>query len=369
MKQNLIKVKHKSQKVSRGNSTKIISKSTPKPKSQKVSIGENTEASFQACQEYFRNKYTACGTCKKGHEYITNMKSHLVMQHCGEEAIKHFGSGDTCAVCNKFSTDASYSKKRTNAIKLHMKAHLDLLLTDEREKDLLTFISKSYLNSKPSLTWEDCQEYFRNKFPSCDTCKNGHESYCHLRYHLLRKHYLKQAIDIFGTNTICPICQSFSIDPHGDSPIERIKEHMKCHLEDFVPDEKARTHLRNLKLFKKAKTIPASREKPVKKSASIQDCERYFSDKYPSCKACQKGHACFASMKRHLSTTHYKSRAMNLFGTGRTCNICRKYSTKRSKTWSRSDQVKTHMAAHLEHYIVEDKAKDLLLKANGLTKC
>ncbi len=366
-------MKHKSQKVSRSDSAKTKFKSALKHKPRKVSIGEGTEASFQTCQEHFRNKYPTCGTCKRGHDCIANMKRHLVLQHLGEEAINLFGSGNTCAICKKFSTDNSYSKNRTTAIKLHMKAHLALLLTDDREKELLKFISKSYLNSKPSLTWGDCQEYFKNKFPLCDTCKIGHESYDQLRYHLIEKHYLKQAIEIFGTNTTCPICQSFSIDPLGGSPIERIKKHMKCHLEDFVPDEEARTHLRNLKLFKKAKKIPSSTElsvqKPVKKSASIQDCENYFRDKYPSCKACQKGHSTFTSMKRHLTKFHYQSRAMSLFGTGSTCKICGNYSTKRSKTWSRSDQIKSHMAAHLEHFIVEDEANSLLLKANGLAKC
>ncbi len=343
------------------------SKITPKDKSQKVSRGSSTEASFQACQEYFRNKYPTCKTCKKGHEWICNMKRHLVMQHCGEEAIKHFGSGDTCAVCKKFSINASCYKGRSNAIKSHMKAHLNILLTNEKEKYMLKLVSKSYINSRPGLMWKDCQEYFKNIFSSCDICKIGHENYDQLRYHLLTKHYLKQAIESFGTSTTCSICKKVSIDPLGDSPIEKVKKHMKCHLEDFIPDEEARTHLSNLKQFKKAKNISASTvQKPVKKPAPIKDCEMYFSDKFPSCKACEKGHARYASMKQHLTKKHYNDKAMKLFGTGIACQICQKYSTQLNTPWPIPEQIVSHMATHLEDFIPEDEARELLLKAKGL---
>ncbi len=325
---------------------------------------------FQVCQEYFRNKYPTCKTCKKGHEWISNMKRHLVMGHFGKEAIRLFGSGNTCAVCNNFSTDTNNYKN--GSIKIHMKEHLDIIFPDERGRDLLRLISNKHLsqckNSSVSM-WQDCQEYFKNKYSSCQTCKVGHSNFAKLKCHLASVHYSKRAIECFGPSNTCPICQNFSIKPIGDPQIKQIKRHMGCHLEDFIPDEKARAHLNNMKTTK-GNIMPAKRKPPgqrsIKNKGLYQDCQDYFRDKYPSCKTCQNGHVSFQKLKRHLTVKHCADRAMTLFGTGNMCQVCKKFSTNLDRSWPIVNQVKFHMATHLEHFIEDDQAKDLLIKPSIL---
>ncbi len=218
--------------------------STQNHRSQKVS--------FQVCQEYFRNKYPTCKTCQRGHEWITNMKRHLVMQHCGEEAIKLFGSGNTCSVCRKYSIDTCHYKHRPTAIKSHMKAHLDQIYPDERGKSLLKLATKGRTYKLGSM-WEDCLEYFKDKYPSCDVCNIGHSNSQKLKKHLSIMHYSKSALKHFGKGTKCQICNNFSIKRNNSSPAIQIKRHMACHLQDLIDDEKARTHLNNVRVHRKEK--------------------------------------------------------------------------------------------------------------------
>ncbi len=323
---------------------------------------KSLNVSFQVCQEYFRNKYPTCESCTRGHEWITNMKRHLVFQHCGKQAMELFGSGNTCAICKKFSTRHSHYKYRSTSIKCHMKAHLALCFPDERGKELLKLLGNRNVSScKFSTMWQDLQEYFKNKYPSCETCKIGHKRLVDLKRHLVIMHYPKLAIKCFGKSITCSICKNFSIKPTSSSSIIQMKKHMSCHIQDFIPDEEAKAYLNNI--------ISATRkppeQKPAKKKAPYQDCEDYFRSKYPSCQTCKSGHVNFQKLKRHMTVKHCDDRALKMFGTGSSCTVCHNFSVKVSQSgeWTNNLQIKCHMAIHLELFIADDKAKDLLLKA------
>ncbi len=88
----------------------------------------------------------------------------------------------------------------------------------------------------------------------------------------------------------------------------------------------------------------------------------YFRKKYPDCQQCKIG----SKRPRHLSLVHYGELAIEAFGKGQVCRIC-----KRRVVGKRGDQkivVKQHMAVHLEQFIPDNEARQLLQKAKATTE-
>ncbi len=276
--------------------------------------------------------------------------------------------------------------------------------------------------------WQECQALFESKYPGCKICKGYTEvpmwrRLRKMKRHLIRSHYSKEALTLFGKDNTCSICKGFSVK--HCSLIKRhdqIKSHMVTHLEQFIPDERARNlflKIDNIKgrahiqILKKSITqapngdntninatqnhlggmeIPPCHKFEAPKRACLsrpqfceanqdaskenywQECQAFFESKYPACifcKGCTEipiGQRLW-KMKRHLIGSHYGKEALTLFGKANTCSICKGFSVKHgSRMCKRHDQIKSHMVTHLEQFILDERGRDLFLKIKAVAR-
>ncbi len=91
------------------------------------------------CEKYFRARHPSCKRCKAGHKNPSQLKQHLAYMHYQEAAILQFGSGSDCLICKNYSVPPNANAKglRIHLKKLHMGAHLELLIEDEKARSLL----------------------------------------------------------------------------------------------------------------------------------------------------------------------------------------------------------------------------------------
>ncbi len=359
--------------------------------------------SWKDCLEYFKEKYPTCKGCQTGNTY--QIRKHVTYKHYGELAIKTFGSDKRCSICNCFEVDQNDVQwKRVHLIKFHMTMHLEQFIPDERARDLLlnaegkqhylkivpqrnvkvekvaetpaVQIEAEYTLSRPGpigpgSPWQEAQDYFRNKYPGCRTCRNGQTMPKNMRRHLTFMHCGQSAVEAFGKGNVCSVCNKFSIQAHG-KPTEQIKNHMVVHLEEFIPDQRAREVLLKIRLKKysphRGTNSHIIAEKRARQSIHLADCKRYFQDKHPSCQGCRMNHARLPRLLRHLTIVHYGERAIEIFGKSGSCSLCNAFCATPSDTsWAMVAKIKHHMATHLQQFVPDERARDLLLRAMNLT--
>ncbi len=276
---------------------------------------------WQECEQFFKTSYPNCQNCQKGHDSASSLKIHLTLVHYGNSAIELFGESSKCPICELMVVPESGQQDQTLIIKNHMSLHLenfilgkgkillqmateamskldDLHLCQsepsstkclknkavkklEKHQNVQTYpdsnVSKHPLkNGKPlqkkssTLVMSDpasqeCQNYFRNQYPSCDACIRGHKTYQEMKRHMTYNHYPELAVSLFKNSRNCPICQSAIVVPDSKKwqQIYQIKMHMTTHLELFIPDQEARTLLMKVKYKPKSST---SKKNPASQS-------------------------------------------------------------------------------------------------------
>ncbi len=377
-----------------------------------------------------------------------------------------FGSGNICAVCKKFNKcQASGGTRINRMIVRHMIIHYELVVSEEKTlspdpavqsinssttvdsamtvpkdterisiqeiesyieqtsayiKDLTLNDCATYSENK---LWQECEQFFKTNYSDCVKCQRGHDSATCLRMHVTEAHYANTAIELFGDDSACPICEKLvlNVSEQQDNDLKDkcIKEHMSQHLEEFIlgkarflllkasesmlknsreenvesnvkysignmcgstfSNEKVpftiqvvtQYEMQTKQLIQENKMSRKERRKfeRLRYKFSIsnplwQDCQNYFKRSYPSCNQCQAGHKTPYDMRRHLTFFHYKKLSVRRFGKGYTCPICEKLVVaSHVAKWVQNYMIIVHMSLHLHAFIPDEEARDLLLKA------
>ncbi len=401
------------------------------------------EEQWKTCKSFFKQKFPACQKCQGGHKTSEAMLVHLTASHFCAEAMAAFGNNKSCPMCDETLMPHKESFWQYSIL-AHMAKHLDQFVPDEEtrtilkgtskeenrenveikeetrsnnkkrkcseRKDTKVAVKKTTIKREPKTDcsppkqvkvkfqfskksrdkpivkrkqklslYQDCQEYFQQKYPSCQTCQKGFENPKDLKRHLSMIHFCKRAIRIFGKGNACSLCNDFSVESSKEKPkglSERIKKfHAAKHLEQFIPDKQAKDLLLRAKSSVETQKVKTESELynlarykttalRYAKSVVWQDCEGYFRNMFPTCKICIRGHACSKNMKTHMAFTHFSIEALTLFGQGNTCSICAKFSLKLGNSkLMQTKMIKNHMSSHLEHLIPDETARHLLMRA------
>ncbi len=376
---------------------------------------------WQSCADLLRTKHPMCKTCQTGFGTPSKIMRHYGPVHCGEKALKLFGSKRNCAECNDFklpasSNSASELRMIQETIKKHMTSeHFQLIIPDEAKNCFAAAIAQPKRNicivSKTS--WQNVINFFKEKNPHCSTCQNDFKTPSEFLNHLAGVHYKEEVFRKFGSGNVCNMCKQYKIPAKGRKVLHFrvnsfIQRHMRAHLTQLMsgkaklllenaigstpvvadiaspfktPSMKTETHtlpeIANTKMEVEqvtshkeivSKKLPSQAKENVTDSGvALHDCLQYFKQMNSNCKLCQRGHRSMIRLKRHLTRAHYGRSAIELFGRGPACPICNdlvlsnepcnKITIKEKKT------IKDHMSAHLEEFIV-GKAKNVLQKAS-----
>ncbi len=260
---------------------------------------------WRDCESFLRKEFPGCQICRIGHGQPSHVLEHAVRNHYGEEALKQFGSDNTCLICNDYSLPPVTTPKNPKSflIKRHMTQHLEHVLPEKAKLLFLravkydshflkgiktqdcSSITKNIKQSTPEQPTEfkevpqlgntkshpsllACEKYFRDLYQNCNPCKRGHDSLSALKLHLTLAHYSNAVIELFGNDTVCPICCETVLRTKEIGTVvcnKIIKEHMSQHLEEFTFG-KAR-----LLLQKATRALSAS---PSRQMENIPDHEK-----------------------------------------------------------------------------------------------
>ncbi len=248
--------------------------------------------------------------------------------------------------------------------------------------------------------WKACMCYFKHQFSACLKCQSGHSSPEAMLVHLTASHFCQEALLAFGSDLTCLVC-SEKLSSHKESYKEYyILSHMAGHLDQFAPaeakkilcsqetmktneiKEKCPTTIVEKKLEqdsrRKGHKVPTSRVTSFKSQEMTknimacklnlpwQECEKYFRNMYPTCKFCNKGHKTSRNLRRHLIFMHYSDRAMERFGKGKTCAMCKNYEVRATADkYAQITLIKGHMVSHLAQLVPDIDARHLLVKADA----
>ncbi len=378
-----------------------------------VTKEDKVNSLWQDCQDHFRSVYPSCQTCKSGHRDAWIMTRHVTFVHCGKGALRLFGEGNACSLCQSFVLGPSKSTGgRANQIKSHMATHLEQFIPDEETKVLLlkakakskqagdigleeksiiltkvpTLVStkaqlstlgRSHKNKskakKPKIDspLKDCVKYFSEKYPFCETCQNGHNRSQNMRVHLTYMHCSEEAAKFFGEGNTCSVCNSFSLKPSNwNSTLKRqIRNHMAGHLELFFPDEKARDLLLRERCEASRLRILEMRESNLLTS-HLQRCEAFFKQNFVHCFTCQRAdYESNRDLVQHLFEVHYHEKILGAFGVDCTaCQVCHMKNVVPSHSNRyRMRLIVRHFAKHHQDFMIKSldsaKAKELISEA------
>ncbi len=275
---------------------------------------------WKACANFFRMLFPACHKCQGGHSTPEAMLLHLTASHYHQEALAAFGRGQTCPVCNK-SLMPQKQSHRQHYILCHMAEHIVQFAPQEAKFKLKLVLEIDNEN--------ETQE---------------------------RKYIESVAEKQFSPITITKVPCMYSDDSgSGSNAKGRWKANILHSVTNKKPDKmKTRQKTNN------------PQNTHVHSESLWQECVLHFKKIYPSCKTCQREPESMRALKKHLTTIHYGDKAMRLFGKGRTCPICSKTLIVSSgQTKLRVGDIKNHMATHLEQFIQDDQARNLLLRARS----
>ncbi len=242
--------------------------------------------------DYFKHMFPSCHKCQNGHKDEEAMLVHLTVSHFQEEAVKAFGDGPNCQICNEILAPHKETYRQYHILS-HMARHIEQFVPEQvkhffkgaAEKDqdschqqnssseiLYQNVSETASTSvTPSAqrhrhanagaeeaksqdgeatqdeyneSLQQFQAYFKSRYPSCKGCKRipKRKRLWGLKRHLTRSHYSKEAMRLFGRGSICSVCHNFSVRVGGlkQERDEQIKSHMTSHLDQVISDEEGK---------------------------------------------------------------------------------------------------------------------------------
>ncbi len=368
---------------------------------------------WQKCADFLRHQHPGCKHCQGGFKCSSSMKQHYGISHCKETAYRLFGHGSTCAVCNNFALshedihDHSIAGFENLKLKRHMAMkHLELIIPEEAKFCFMKAMEqpKTFLVSKLSdPAWQDCMQFLKEEYPVCKICLGGFKRPSQLLDHLILVHYKEEALRQFGQRNVCAKCDYEVTTKATCVRLTEIKRHMKKqHLESLLSgkakqlfshvivcdEENSIVNLLETVDVPKGNNIdikldPSDDVEENFKSPplgeislngimrpSLQNCEQYFKKAFPNCDSCQQSHESITTLRLHLTNSHYGKSAIELFGNGCVCPICKKKvlphpsQSMSCYTPEEKAKIKNHMSLHLDVFVF-GKAKEVLQKASS----
>ncbi len=275
--------------------------------------------------DYFKQKFPACHKCQNGSEAEATMLLHLTVSHYKEEAVKAFGGGITCQMCDERL--APHKECYTQYYVLsHMVRHLEQFVPVETK----------------SIFWTAMEMNQDKERKAKIVPKNDHKASSMSDSTQIKSEDCTEAKNEIRNKSDKKVKSSTTLN----------------NKEELVKHQ-----------FGKVTTGKAKAKSSLKMSDSHwQDCQEHFKQKYPSCPACTMGHKEVWRMRRHLTFVHYGDIAMELFGKGQVCSICNKVSIEfdsRKSRLKRHNLIKCHMATHLEQFIPDEHDRSFFARAKA----
>ncbi len=360
--------------------------------SSKQKNSSNFKSAWQDCLQLVRQEFPHCAMCQIGFHSLSNFSEHVFVTHYGIEALKLFGAGEICSVCNEFTLPEGSPSYRNRRAKRHMKVHFELYVPDKIKKLFCAAVKHDFSPNRKTTNYiSDCNQLLKKKYPECQACQTGFLAITALKDHLFLFHYGYKALELFGTGEVCEICKKCSL-PEAMPGYKRkfIKRHMKQNHAELMLTEEWQNLFKGATLLEtkdtnlvsvrhdKSQVVhhklqeespnTTSESKNIVISPYLQDCITYFKDKYQKCQACQCGHESLSALKLHITIVHYSGTALELFGGGNDCPVCDKTIVPTvseivdSSVSNKEQLIKEHMSHHLEKFVV-GQAKGILQKA------
>ncbi len=258
----------------------------------------------------FRHMFPTCNKCQDGNVTSEQLLVHLTATHFRNEALKSFGNGITCLMCKKSLAPHKEIHRQYHVLS-HMVLHFDQFAPKESKTD----IGKTMIKDKGRNYLEEISE----------------------PVYALDKEQLSPDVDMISYSVFKNKSKSKHDMKDASNTAQGSEEKLKSASEII----NVRTTEDQLIAKQACKRAPLG-----------QDLQDYFKNMYPHCKKCRKQYEGLWKLKRHVAFVHFKAIAIQHFGEGDTCSICKKFAVK--PDMARIGQIKTHMALHLDKLIQDN---------------